>query len=329
MTAGSSMMTTTAGTSGLATEMATFITSTMNKSGVTAASMQTLMDKLSTSATGTIQNGGGTMMNGMVSGTAFNGTMSNATVMAYAVSGGAMGAQLASGTTNSTGGFSMSLGAYSGPVMLKSSGGLYANLATGTTMTMLADDFMTAVIPTMASGASITGIHMTPLTSMSQARAQAMTGGMTEVNIAAANTAVGSYFMVSDILHAVPMNASVAGSGATATTDMKNYGSAIAAMSQYASTLSMTDPAALITAMMDDASDGMMDGKMGSTSIAMGGMGGGMMGGGTMMSSTAGTSGLATAMTLFMNNLSINKSGLTASDMQTLINQLTASTGTI
>jgi hypothetical protein len=167
---------------------------------------------------------------------------------------------------------------------------------------------------------------MTPLTSMSQARAQAMTGGMTDVNIASVNTSVGSYFMVSDILHTVPMNAAVAGSGNTATTDMKNYGSAIAAMSQYASTISMTDPAALITAMMDDASDGMMDGKMGSTSI---GMGGGMMGGGTMMSSTAGTSGLATAMTSFINNLSINKSGLTASNMHTLINQLAASTGTI
>jgi len=36
-----------------------------------------------------------------------------------------MGAQLASGTTNSMGSFSLSLGAYSGPVMLKMSGGSY------------------------------------------------------------------------------------------------------------------------------------------------------------------------------------------------------------
>jgi hypothetical protein len=110
MMAGSSMMTTTAGTSGLATEMATFITSTLNKSGETMTDMQALMNQL-TPATGTIQSGGGTMMNGTVSGTVFNGTMSNATVMAYAVNGGTMGAQLASGTTNSSGSFSMSLGA--------------------------------------------------------------------------------------------------------------------------------------------------------------------------------------------------------------------------
>ncbi len=331
MTAGSSMMAPTTGTSGLATEMATFITSTMNKSGVTATDtdMLTLMNQLASSATGTIQSGGGTPMNGMVSGSAFNGTMSNATVMAYSVNSGTMGAQLASGATNSMGSFSLSLGAYSGPVMLKMSGGSYENLATGTTMTMSAGDVMTAVVPTIASGATVTGIQMTPLTSMAQARAQAMTGGMTDANIAAANTAVGSYFMVSDILHTGPMNAAVSGSGGTATTDMKNYGVTIAAMSQYAETIGMTDPAALIPAMMQDASDGIMNGMMGSTQITMGGMGGGMMGGGgTMMQSTAGTSGLATAMTTFMGSAE-NKSGLTATNMQTLINTLAASSGTI
>ncbi len=329
MTAGGSMMTTTAGTSGLATEMAKFITSTLNASGVTTADMQTLMDKLTSSTTGTIQTGGGTMMNGTVGGTVFNGTMNNATVMAYAVSGGTMGAQLASGTTNSAGGFSISVGAYSGPVMLKMTGGSYANLATGTTMTMSAGDFMTAVISTIASGTTVTGIHMTPLTSMAQARAQAMTGGMTDANIAAANTAVGNYFMVSDILQTTPMNAAVVGSGSTATTDTGNYGIVIAAMSQYAQTIGMTDPAALVPAMMQDASDSVMNGMMGSTSITMGGMGGGMMGGGTMMSSTAGTTDLATAITTFMDNLSINKSGLTATGMNALITKLSTSTGTI
>jgi len=329
MMAGSSMMTTTAGTSGLATEMATFMTSTLNKSGVTAGDMTELMNKLTTSATGTIPSGGGTPMNGMVGGSVFNGTMSNTTVMAYAVSGGSMGAQLASGTTNSMGSFSLSLGAYSGPVMLKMSGGSYNNLANGTTMTMLAGDVMTAVIPTISSGATITGIQMTPLTSMAQARAQAMAGGMTDANSTAANTAVGNYFMVSNILETVPMNAAVLGSGGTATVDMKNYGVAIAAMSQYAQTISMTDPAALILSMMNDASDGIMNGQMGSTQITMGGMGGGMMGGGgSMMQSTAGTSGLASAMTSFLGS-AMNRSTLTTTNMQTLINQLSTTNGAI
>jgi hypothetical protein len=327
MMTGSSMMTTTAGTSGLASAMATFISSTMNKSGVTATDMQTLMNHLISSATSTIQGGGGTMMNGMVSGSVFNGSMSDSTVMAYSMTGGAMGAQLASGSTNSMGSFSLSLGAYSGPVMLKMSGGSYENLATGTTMTMLFGDSMTAVIPNMSSGSTVTGIQMTPLTSMAQAMANNMAGGMTGTNIAAANTAVGNYFMVTDILQTMPMNAAELVSGGT-TTAMKNYGICIAAMSQYAQTIGMTDPAALITSMMNDASDGIMNGKMGSTSITMGGMGGGMMGGGTMMQSNAGTSGLAAAMTTFMGS-AMNKSGLTATDMQTLMTQLKSSNGTI
>jgi len=328
MMAGSSMMTATAGTSGFATEMATFITSTLNKSGVITGDMTALMNQLNSSATGTMQSGGGTPMNGMVSGSAFNGTMSNATVMAYAVSGGTMGAQLASGTTNSMGSFSLSLGAYSGPVMLKMSGGSYMDLATGTTMTMLSGDVMTAIMPTIASGSTVTGIQMTPLTSMAQARAQAMTNGMTDANITAANTAVGNYFMVSDILQTVPMNAAELVSGGT-TTDMKNYGIAIAAMSQYAQTIGTTDPAAVITAMMNDASDGIMNGMMGGTSITMGGMGGGMMGG-NMMQSTAGTSGLATAMSQFIGS-TMNKSGITTMDMdmQTLMDHVSASSGTI
>jgi hypothetical protein len=81
--------------------------------------------------------------------------------------------------------------------------------------------------------------------------------------------------------------------------------------------------------MMEDASDGTMNGMMSDTSITMNGMGGGMMGGGsTMMQSTAGTSGLATAMTTFLGS-AMNKSGLSAMDMQTLINTLAASSGTI
>jgi hypothetical protein len=157
-----------------------------------------------------------------------------------------------------------------------------------------------------------------------------MSGGMIDANITAANTAVGNYFMVSDIIHTQPMNAAIAGSGNIATTDMRNYGIGIAAMSQYAQTISMTDPAALITAMMNDASDGIMNGMMGGTQITMGGMmGGGMMGGGgSMMQPTAGTSGLSTAMTTFMG-LAANQSGLTTATMQTLIDKLAASNGTI
>jgi hypothetical protein len=356
MMGGGTMMPSTAGTTGLATAMTQFMGSTMNRSGLTLSDMQTLMDNLNSSngqllgidgvatggtgtgistggtGTGVVTGGTGTTvtpMSGVISGTASNGPLSGGTVMAFAINNGTMGAQLSSGVTDTQGNFTMSLGNYSGSVMLLMSGGTYTDLATGTPMTMTAGNVMTALVPSMSTGSTITGIQITPLTSMAQVMAQNMAGGMVSTNITAANTAVGNYFMVSDILSTQPMNPLVTGSGAGATQDMRNYGITLAAMSQYAESIGMTNSSGIIAAMMNDASDGIMNGKMGGTSITTGTMGGGMMGGGSsMMQSTAGTSGLATAMTQFMGS-TINKSGLTATDVQSLINQLTASNGTI
>ncbi len=269
----------------------------------------------------------GTTGSGMISGTAVKGPVSGGTVMAYAVNNGAKGVMLASATTDTQGNFSMNIDNYTGPVMLLMSGGTYTDEATGSVMPMGANDVMTALIPMMASNATMTGVQVTPLTSMAQAMASTMASGMTATNSEAANTAVGHYFMVNDILHTTPMNPLVAGSGAGATQDMRNYGMTVAAMTQLAQTLGMPDSSGIVTAMMDDATDGTMNGMMGSTQITMGG-GMSMMGGGTMMQSTAGTSGLGNAMTAFLGS-GMNQSGLTATDMQALISRLTTTNGTI
>lgn len=322
----------TAGTSGLGGAMNTFLINTiLNKSGLTSTSpsMVALMSKLNTAGTSApIMTNPPVMLNATVSGTAFNGLMSKATVKAYAINNGATGAQIASVATDGQGNFTLPLGSYTGPVMLQMSGGTYTDEATGTPMLMAASDVMSAVLPTVTSGASVTGIKVTPVTSMAQTRALAMSGGMTDANIATANTAMGNYFSVSDILHTPPMNPLVPGSGTTVgiTQDMKNYGLAIAAMSQSANTLGMTVSSAFVTAMMSDASDGLMDGKMGTSPISM--SMGGMMGGTGMMAQTAGTSSLATAMTTFMNSTA-NASGLTALDMNALITKVSTSIGQI
>jgi hypothetical protein len=276
---------------------------------------------------GTLAVPGGAVGGGMISGTAVKGPMDGATVRAYAVNNGTRGMQLASAMTDSQGNFSMNMHNYEGPVMLLMSGGTYTDEATGSVMAMGKNDVMTALIPMMASGATVTGIQVTPLTSMAQAMANTMASGMTTTNCEAANGAIGHYFMVNDILHTTPMNPLVSGSGAGANQDMMNYGMTIAAMTQYAKTLGMPDSSGIVTAMMSDASDGVMNGMMGGTSITMGG-GMSMMGGGTMMSSTAGTSGLATAMTTFIGS-PMNKSGLKVADMSTLISQLTTTNGMI
>jgi len=272
---------------------------------------------------GTTPTGGG---NGTISGRAVYGQMNGATVKAYGINNGAAGAQIGSATSDAQGNFSVSIGTYSGPVMLQVSGGTYTDVATGATMTMQSGDVMTSVMPSIAAGSSTTGIMVTPVTSMAQARAQNMAGGMMDANITAANAAMASYFSMSDILHTSPMDPLMSGSGAGATQDAKNYGMTIAAMSQYAAGLGMPHSCGIVTAMMDDAADGVMNGMMGSTAVSMSGMGG-MMGAGMMQANT-GTSGLANAMTQFMTS-AMNKSGVTVSDMQPLITKLTTSNGTI
>lgn len=149
---------------------------------------------------------------------------------------------------------------------------------------------------------------------------------MTAANITAANTAMGNYFSVGDILYTHPMNPLTTGSGAGAAQDMRNYGIMLAAMSQYANTIGMPISSGIVTAMMNDAADGVMDGMMGTARIMMGGKGG-MMGNNSLATS-AGTSGLASAMTAFMGS-SMNKSGLTVAEMQALHDRIGSSGGQI
>lgn len=267
----------------------------------------------------------GTGGTGVISGAVVKGPVADATVTAFAVSGGQAGAQIGSAATDGSGRFTMNIGSYTGPLMVRATGGSYKDEATGQTMPMGAADVMTAVMPSVAAGTSTT-VQVTPVTGMAQAMAQRMGGGMTDANIAAANAAMGAYFSVGDILHVQPMNPLVAGSGATASQDARNYGMALAAMSQYAKTAGMSTSSAMVTAMMNDASDGVMDGAAAGAQIQMGM--GGMMGGSSMMPATAGSSGLAAAMTGYMNS-GANASGLTASDMAAMIQRLTTSAGKI
>jgi hypothetical protein len=299
--------------------MSAFMNSAQNKSGITTP---TLMNKLMGSS-GHVMGSGTAMKSSSVSGTVFNGPMTQATVTAYAINNGMTGVRIASVTTDSQGNFTMPLGDYSGAVLLQMGGGTYTDEATGAPMTMGASDLMSAVMPTVASGTAVSGVWLTAMTSMAQARASGMAGGMTDANIVAANAAMGDYFSVGDILRTQPMNPMVAGSAAYASQDARNYGMTLAAMSQYARNLDMTVSSAMVTAMMSDAADGVMDGKKGGTPISM--PMGGMMGSGTMVPSAT-TSALGAAMTAFMNSAA-NASGMTAAEMAALIQKLTNSDG--
>ncbi len=267
---------------------------------------------------------------GTISGTAFMGGVRSGAVAAYGVSGGGMGALLGTATLDAQGGFTVPVGAYAGTVVLQVTGATFVDEATGATMTMQPGDMLTSGIPSIAAGSATVGVQVTPLTSMARARARGMTGGLTAANVAAANSGVGAYFGVADVLMATPMDPAVAGSGAAADASARNHGMSVAAMSQYARTVGMTVSSPMFTAMAQDASDGVMNGMMGSAPISMGGMGGmgGMMGGGSTMPANAGTTGLSTAMGAFVGSAR-NASGVAIAAMQPLVDALAASNGTI
>jgi len=260
-------------------------------------------------------------VDGAITGSAVKGPVSGATVQAFAISNGLTGTQIGTGTTDMQGNFMVNTGSYSGPVMLRMSGGTYMDEATGASMAMQSGDIMTSMIPQAIAGSVMNGVQITPLTSMAQMRAQSMSGGMTPTNITAANTAMGDYFSVGDILYTHPMNPLTPGSGTGATQDRRNYGMVLAAMSQYAKGIGMPFSSGIVTAMMNDAADGVMNGMMGNTQIMMGSMGG--MIGNTPMSPNAGTSGLVNSMTAFMGS-AMNRSGLTIADMQAFMNKMSS-----
>ena len=66
---------------------------------------------------------------GTLSGNVVKGPVSGATVKAFSVSGGVMGAQISSAVTDANGAFTVPMGNYTGPVMLQMGGGTYIDTA--------------------------------------------------------------------------------------------------------------------------------------------------------------------------------------------------------
>lgn len=262
---------------------------------------------------------------GAISGTAMKGPVADARVTAYAVhADGTKGEPIGSGNTDGQGNFHISTGQHSGPVYLESGGGHYMDEATLQDVPMNST-VMTAMIPDMVPGGIVNGVHITPLTSMAQAMAKGMPGGMSETNAMWANDAVGRYFEAGDVLTTPPVDTTVEGSCQEASQQMKNYGMTLGAMSMYAFRAGMVNAPSVVDHMMDDASDGRMDGRMGGYQIMHGGMMGGAQ---TSMPPDWATGGLADAMYEFMHSAQ-NRCRVTDQEMQQLMDRLRLSDGAI
>lgn len=268
---------------------------------------------------------------GSISGMVTKGPVHGATVKAYGVNAdGTREALIGTGQTDPEGRFGIMMKEYSGPVYMEVTGGRYTDEATGVEMPLLGGSPLAGAIPYMEAGAIINGVQVTPLTAMAGRMAVDMPGGLTERNIIEANDAVGGYFMAGDILFTHPMDPLIVNSGDSVSASRRNYGMNLAAMSQYSFAQGADNSAATCYALVEDASDGYMDGSMWNSRLKMGpgGMTGGMMGGGTMMPVDAGYAGLADAMREFIESPQ-NRSGITADDMLGLMEHLRYSNGHI
>ncbi len=258
---------------------------------------------------------------GIISGTVTKGPVFAATVKAFSIDkNGTKGQLIGIAQTDNQGRFAMDIGNYDGPMLIEAAGGHYVDEATGTEMDMLPGNILTCAIPFMEPGRRINGIQITPLTTIAQKTAQKMAGGMTVFNINRSHNAIGRYFDINDILFTPPMNAMVDGSGNTSDRDMRNYGMVLAGMSQYSYMQGVINSSDMITSMMDDASDGHMNGIAGEFPT--------MLGGNMLMPIDAGTVGLAEGMIAFIRS-PMNMSGIGIEDMQMLIDKLVSSGGSI
>ena len=279
---------------------------------------QILLSALTISVLNACGGGGGSstsQSSGSVSGVVTKGPLNAATVTAFAIASGQMGNQLASGVTDATGAFSVALNGYSGPLLLQVSGGSFVDEATGLTMGMAPGDVMTLVIPVCQSQSGHVGASNHPCdVAGPRPLAEHMAGGMTDANIQAANAATGSYFSVGDIVHTAPMNPLTAGSGANAGVNAQNYGMVLASISQYAQMQGVVSTSTMVSVLMKDAADGLMDGMNFGAPIMISTVSGSLQ-----LPAGAGSTGLGGAMSTFMNSAR-NRSGVTTMPLMNRLN---------
>jgi hypothetical protein len=110
-------------------------------------------------SSGSSGGGAAAPVSATVSGTVSAGLVNGAQVCVYAVSGGVRGAQLACGTTNALGVYSIAV-TTTGDVLIEATGGSYVDEATGTTRSLSTP--MTSVV-NVGNGGAVAGM-VTPLT---------------------------------------------------------------------------------------------------------------------------------------------------------------------
>ncbi len=184
-----------------------------------------------------------------LSGTAADAILTGATVSIFALdAGGSIGNLLGTATTDANGGYSIDIGTYSGNVMVEAGGGTFTDDATGVVKTnsLTFHAAMTGVAKSVK-------VAVTPLTEIAVQKA----GTLTTANIDSANTIVSNIVGGgTNIISTMPANVLASSSSGTAE---KNYGLALAAISQMVSSGTASSVSSAITSIVTDLSDNKLD----------------------------------------------------------------------
>lgn len=206
---------------------------------------------------GSSDSGGGTSV--VISGIASKGLISGGTVKISSLNtDGATGSQLGTATTQS-GAFSVSIGVYSGNILVEVTGGTYKDEATGYTVSNTTT--LRAAILDVTVDRSIA---VTPLTEIAVQKA----GTLTSSNVEAANTLASNMIGGVDITSTLPVEVTSA-SSAAATQAQKDYSLMLAAISEMVKDGYAADVASAITAIKNDLSDNQLDSTGSNISAAL------------------------------------------------------------
>lgn len=205
----------------------------------------------------------------VVSGFVVDAFVAGASISAYQVtSTGAVGTLVAGPVvTSATGAYSLSLGTYTGPVLLQSTGGTYKDTTTGTTVNLAGTGLtLSALVP--SATANVTA-QVTPLSTMAAQVALTLIGEGTDPATAAntANSAIGSFFGLSNLLSTALLDLTQAGCAGGASQVSIDESFVLAGLSELAKTAG-TNPYSLLIALLQDiTSDGVFDGTVGGVPI--------------------------------------------------------------
>ena len=177
-------------------------------------------------------------------GTVIAGLTDGATVTAYSIMpDGGQGQEIATGTTGPDGTFSLDLGGFRGDLLVVVSGGTYTDEATG-----LQETLTTPIRTVVGDVTENTTIVVTPFTEL----AVLMAGSFFPGSVAAAGQIIGNLLGGLDVLNTLP--ADVTGNVDSNSRLEKDYGLALATLSQWMNNSGLTMSEAL-TSLANDLAD--------------------------------------------------------------------------